>query len=142
MILGLGVWNVFLADSRDDLRATVAQQERIVNEILTPGDAKIAALSDPETGEVVATVVARPDRVDVVTHNLTANDTDTETYVLWGLEGNDATSLGPFDVTRSQIELQTVGSGETGLDDYSRYGISLEPGRQAPPAPTDIVAIG
>jgi anti-sigma-K factor RskA len=142
VILGLGIWNVFLADARDDLRATVAAQDEIVNALLTPGEATVAALSDPEDGEAVATVVARQDRLDVVTYGLTVNDTDSETYVVWGLGGNAPEALGTFDVTRSQIALQTVGSGETGLDDYSGYGISLEPGRQAPPAPTEIVAMG
>jgi hypothetical protein len=133
---------VFLADSRDDLQATVAHQERIVNALLTPGDATVAALSAPADGEAVATVVARPDRVDVVTYGLAVNDTEAETYVVWGIGAGDPEPLGTFDVTRSQIALQTVGSGETGLDDYSSYGISLEPGRQAPPAPTEIVAMG
>jgi anti-sigma-K factor RskA len=141
VILGLGIWNVFLADSRDDLRATVAQQERIVNALLTPGAAKVAALSNTD-GEAVATVVARSDRVDVVSYGLSPNDTDTETYVVWGLEGDNATALGVFDVTGSQIELETVGSGETGLDEYAQYGVSIEPGRVAPPAPTDVVATG
>ncbi len=40
------------------------------------------------------------------------------------------------------MTLQTVGSDATGLDDYAGYGISLEPGREAPPEPTEIVAIG
>jgi anti-sigma-K factor RskA len=141
VILGLGIWNVFLADSRDDLNATVAQQEDIVNALLTPGVATVSALSTPD-GEAVATVVARSDRVDVVVHGLSANDTDSQTYVLWGLDGDTATALGPFDVTGSQVELETVGSGGTGLDDYSGYGISIEPGREPPPAPTDIVATG
>jgi anti-sigma-K factor RskA len=141
VILGLGIWNVFLADSRDDLSATVAQQEKIVNELLTPGVANVSALSTRD-GEAVATVVARSDRVDVVAYGLSANDTDSQTYVLWGLEGGTATALGPFDVTGSQIELETVGSGETGLDQYAQYGISIEPGHVAPPAPTDIVATG
>ena len=141
VILGLGIWNVFLADSRDDLRTAVAEQERIVNQLLTPGTAKVAALSTRD-GEAVATVVARSDRVDVIAHGLSPNDTDSETYVVWGLDGNDATALGTFDVTGSQIELETVGSGETGLDDYGQYGISLEPGHVAPPAPTDVVATG
>ena len=44
-IVGLGVWNVFLSDSRSDLEATVAQQERIVDSLLTPGEATVAALS-------------------------------------------------------------------------------------------------
>jgi anti-sigma-K factor RskA len=141
VILALGVWNVFLADSRDDLRGTVAEQERIVNELLTPGAAKVAALSTSD-GDAVATVVARSDRVDVVAYGLSANDTDSETYVVWGLDGDDATAIGTFDVSGSQIELETVGSGETGLDQYPQYGISIEPGQVAPPAPTDIVATG
>ena len=140
-IVGLGLWNVFLADSRDDLQATLAEQQRIVDTLLTPGDAKVAALS-AEDGLPVATVVARSDRVDVVTYGLEVNDASEETYVLWGLEGTDAEAIDTFDVTRSQMTLQTVGSGETGLDDFSGYGISLEPGRQAPSAPTEIVALG
>jgi hypothetical protein len=141
-ILGLGVWNVFLADARSDLAATVAQQERIVDQLLIPGDARIAALSDPGDGHAVATVVARSDRVDVVTYGLAVNDTSAETYVVWGLSDDAPRAIGTLDVTRSQMTLQTVGSGETGLDAYSGYGISIEPGRKAPPAPTEIVAMG
>ena len=90
----------------------------------------------------MATVVARQDRIDVVTYGLSENDTETETYVVWGMGGDAPEALGTFDVTGSQIGLQTVGSGETGLDDYSGYGISIEPGRHAPPEPTEIVASG
>jgi hypothetical protein len=140
-IVGLGLWNVFLNDSRSALEETVAQQERIVERLLAPGDARVAALSGDD-GEVVATVVARSDRVDVVTFGLAANDTDTETYVIWGIEGGSAEAIDTFDVTRSQMALQTVGSGSTGLDEFDSYGISLEPGDQAPSAPTEIVAQG
>lgn len=140
-VVALGVWNVFLADARDDLQATVAQQQDIVDALLTPGEAKVSALS-ADDGTAVATVVARPDRIDVVSYGLSVNDADTETYVVWGLDSGAPRALGVFDVTRSQMTLQTVGSRETGLDGYSRYGISLEPGGQAPPAPTEIVAIG
>ena len=140
-VVGLGIWNVFLADARDDLAATVAQQDRIVDQLLTPGDATVAALS-ADDGRVVATVVARPDRVDVVTHGLAVNDRTAETYVVWGIDGTEPEAIGTFDVLRSQMTLQTVGSGRTGLDEYSGYGISIEPGRQAPPAPTEIVAMG
>lgn len=140
-ILGLGVWNVFLADSRAELEATVAQQDRIVERLLTPGEATVAALS-ADDGRAVATVVARSDRVDVVSYGLEANDPDTETYVVWGIDGDGPDAIGTFDVTRSQMTLQTVGSGSTGLDEYDQYGISLEPGDQAPSAPTEIVAMG
>jgi hypothetical protein len=140
-ILGLGVWNVFLADSRNDLEATVAQQERIVDALLTPGDAKVAALSGDD-GRALATVVARPDRVDVISYGLAVNDSDAQTYVVWGIADTGPEAIGTFDVERSQMTLQTVGSGSTGLDQFPSYGISLEPGREAPPEPTDVVAMG
>jgi hypothetical protein len=140
-ILGLGVWNVFLADSRNDLEATVAQQERIVDALLTPGDAKVAALSG-DHGRALATVVARPDRVDVISYGLAVNDSDAQTYVVWGIADTGPEAIGTFDVERSQMTLQTVGSGSTGLDQFPSYGISLEPGREAPPEPTDVVAMG
>jgi hypothetical protein len=61
--------------------------------------------------------------------------------VVWGMDG-DPVALGTFDVKRSQMDLQTVGSGLTGLDQIRLFGISLEPGQDAPPAPTDVVATG
>ena len=40
------------------------------------------------------------------------------------------------------MDMQTVGSGLTGLDQFDAYGISLEPGREAPSLPTEVVATG
>ncbi|OMQ14108.1 hypothetical protein A7K94_0219005 [Modestobacter sp. VKM Ac-2676] len=51
-------------------------------------------------------------------------------------------AIGEFDVVSPQMELRTVGSAATGLDEYGTYAISLEPGRQAPSEPTEIVANG
>ena len=70
------------------------------------------------------------------------NDTEDQTYVIWGIDDTGAKAIAPFDVTGSQMTLQTVGSGSTGLDEYDQYAISLEPGREAPSEPTDIVASG
>ena len=87
-------------------------------------------------------MVARDDRVDVISYGLALNDTENQTYVVWGIDDDGPIAIDTFDVTRSQMTLQTVGSGSTGLDEYPSYGISLEPGRKAPSEPTDIVAIG
>jgi len=54
----------------------------------------------------------------------------------------DPVSLGTFDVSRSQIDVRSVGSGSTDLDGFPQYGISLEPGQEAPPSPTAVVATG
>jgi hypothetical protein len=139
-ILGLGLWNVVLDSDRQHLQSTVAEQNAVVNGLLTPGRATIAPLT--EHGKAVATVVARGDEVDVITHGLSVNDAKSTTYVLWGMGGDTARPLGTFDVTSAQMAMKTVGSGLTGSDQYATYGISLEPGRKAPSLPTEVVATG
>jgi hypothetical protein len=138
-ILGLGLWNVVLASDREKLQATVSQQDAVMNGLLAPGRATIAPMEDH--GKAVATVVARGDEVDVIIHGLSVNDTKSNTYVLWGMDGTPQ-PLGTFDVTSSQLAMKTVGSGATGFDQYGTYGISLEPGRKAPSLPTGVVATG
>jgi anti-sigma-K factor RskA len=139
-ILGLGLWNVVLASDRQELQSTVAEQNAVMNGLLAPGRATIAPLK--EDGKAVATVVARGDEVDVITHGLSVNDAKSTTYVLWGMGGDTAQPLGTFDVTSSQMAMKTVGSGLTGFDQYGTYGVSLEPGRKAPSLPTGVVATG
>ena len=54
----------------------------------------------------------------------------------------DPVALGTFDVSRSQIDVRSVGSRSTDLDGFPEYGISLEPGQEAPSSPTEVVATG
>jgi anti-sigma-K factor RskA len=139
-VLGLGVWNVGLRSDREELSSTVAEQQEVVDALLTPGRATVAPLG--EDGRPVATVVARDDQLQVVTHGLAANDVADSTYVVWGLGQGAPRPLGTFDVDGSQIALRTVGSGQTGLDEFAMYGVSIEPGREAPSEPTEVVATG
>jgi hypothetical protein len=139
-IVGLGVWTVVLNDDRQALQTTVAEQSALMDQLLSDGQTTVAPLS--HRGEMVAMVVARDDTVGVVPAALPPNDAETSTYVLWGMGDGLPESLGTFNVERSQLKLQTVGSEPTGLDGFTGYGISLEPGHQAPPTPTEIVAQG
>ena len=139
-ILALGTWNVVLSSARDEAQATAAEQAELVDALLTPGQATIAPLT--ADGATVATVVARDDQVQVVTHGLSPNDAQEQVYVVWGTGAGAPTSLGTFDVHSPQPTLQTVGSGAAGRETYTGYAVSLEPGRQAPPEPSDIVAMG
>jgi anti-sigma-K factor RskA len=141
LIVALGVWNVVLGESRTQAQATAEAQTQIVDELLTAGRATIAPVADP-SGHSVATVVARADRVDVITHGLRVNDAARTTYVVWGMQSGGPVPLGTFDVVHTQMDLRTVGSTRTGLDDFAAYAVSLEPGRRAPPKPTDVVASG
>ena len=142
-IVGLGIWNISLNTSREEMQATVAEQAEIMEALLRPGQATVAPLATDD-GDPVATVVAREGEVHVVTDGLSLNDRDASTYVVWGLpEGDDEpVPLGTFDVLRAEMDLRTVGSDRTGLDDYSTYAVSLERGREAPEQPTQIVAKG
>jgi len=71
------------------------------------------------------------------------NDSSSDTYVVWGIPGNgDPVPLGTFDVTSQQVELSPVSSTSTGLDEYSTYAVSIEPGREAPATPSRVVADG
>jgi anti-sigma-K factor RskA len=140
-ILGLGTWNVTLNEARTSAETAAAQQSDVVNKLLQPGQAAIARLSD-NGGHEVATVVARQGSVQVVTDGLAVNDTSRFVYVVWGMRDNTVAALGTFDVLRSQMDLRTVGSDQTGLDGYPAYAISLERGRQAPRIPSDVVAQG
>lgn len=141
VILGLGAWNVVLNASREQAQATAAEQSHIVDSLLTPGKATIAPVSD-HGGHAVATVVARHGQIQVVTWGLSENDPGATTYVVWGMQQGSPVALGTFDVVQTGMDMRTVGSDHTGLNDYSGYAISIEHGRKAPPKPTDIVANG
>ncbi len=142
-IVGLGLWNVFLTSSQERMQETITAQEEVMAALLTPGRATVAPLQQVgDQGRTVATVVARGDELQVVTDGLSVNDADETSYVVWGLGEGAPVPLGTFDVSRSQMDVRTVGSPATDLDGFSLYGISLEPGQEAPSEPTDVVATG
>jgi hypothetical protein len=139
-IVGLGLWNIFLTSSQEKLQETVATQEEVMAALLSPGRATVARLEDD--GRPVATVVARSAELKVITDGLPVNEVDATNYVVWGMGEGDPIALGAFDVTRSQMDVKTVGSPSTGLDGFPQYGISLEPGQETPSVPTAVVATG
>jgi hypothetical protein len=141
-ILALGTWNVMLSEARTSAETAAREQSAVVNQVLRSGQATIARLSD-EGGHEVATVVARPGSVQVVTDGLAVNDRSRFVYVVWGMRDSGAVPIGTFDVLRPQMDLRTVGSSdESGLDGYPAYAISLERGRSTPAVPSDVVARG
>lgn len=139
-VLILGAWNVVLTGERNAVRATAAEQAQLLDALLSPGRATIAPLT--VDGRTVATVVARNGQLEVVASGLPVNNAKNSTYVVWGVGKGSPVPLGTFDVVSPRMDLRTVGSTATGLDGYSSYAISREPGRQAPAKPSDIIANG
>ena len=140
-IVGLGIWNVTLSSDRERAVQVAAEQSAVVEELLRPGARVVAQLSDDD-GRALATVVTRDGDLQVVSQGLAVNDETAETYVLWGLGDDAPVPLGTFDVNRSRLDVQPVVSPPTGPGSFSQYAVSLEPGRQPPPAPSEVVATG
>jgi hypothetical protein len=139
-VVGLGAWTVVLTGDRNEARQAAAAEAAMIEELLRPGPATVVPVAD-DGGRTVATLLARDDGVQLVSHALEANDRDAETYVLWGLEEGTPKALGAFDVTGSGLELKNL--EVEGADDFRSYGLTVEPGRRAPEAPTtDVVARG
>jgi anti-sigma-K factor RskA len=140
-VVGLGIWNVSLSSARDRAVENAARQQAVVEELLQPG-ARVVAQMDDASGPV-ATVVVRDGDVEVVSQALPVNDTE-ETYVLWGLRDGSKTpeAVGTFDVVRSRLDVNAVVSASTGSDTYDAYAVSLEPGRQPPATPSEVLASG
>jgi len=140
-VLSLGAWNVVVTNDRDAAQTTAAEESQMLDQLLAPGRVALAPVT--ADGKRVATVVARDDQVQVVASGLPANDSHDHTYVVWGMRNGLPEPLGTFDVVTPQMDLRTVGSElTTGLDDYPMYAISLEPGRQMPSFPTDVIGQG
>jgi hypothetical protein len=139
-VLALGAWNVVVTGDRDAARSTAEEQGRVLDSLLQPGRAAIAPLT--ENGSRIATVVARDGQVQVLADGLPVNDASNQVYVVWGMRNGTPVAIGTFDVVTPQMDVRTVGSAATGLDDYSAYALSIEPGRQAPTTPSEIVATG
>ncbi|MGR6963717.1 anti-sigma factor domain-containing protein [Geodermatophilus sp. URMC 61] len=139
-ILALATWNLVLSSAHEQAQATAAEQAEVVDALLTPGRATVAPLM--ADGATVATVVAREGEVQVVAQGPAPNDVQDQTYVVWGTGAGAPAPLGTFDVTSPHPALRTLGSGTSGLDAYTGYAVTLEPGRSAPPEPGDIVASG
>lgn len=138
-VVSLGGWTAVLLGDRNEARQTAATDAAMVEAMLRPGPATVVPVAD-DAGRTVATLLARDDGVQLVSHGLEANDREAETYVLWGLDQGTPKPLGTFDVTGSGLQLSTMAVGDA--DTFPSYGISIEPGRRAPDAPTDVVARG
>ena len=140
-VVGLGVWNVTLSSDRDRAVEVAAEQSAVVEELLRPGARVMAQLSD-DAGRPLATVVTRDGDLQVVSQGLAVNDDTAQTYVLWGVADGAPVPLGTFDVDRSGLDVDAVVSPPTGAGSFAQYAVSLEPGRQPPPAPSGVLAIG
>ena len=129
-----------LRAERDATLAQAQQMEGVLAAIARPGTEH--AFLAPEPGApAVAAVIVQDDRREIVPMGLEPNQADEQTYVLWGLNGDeDPTAVGTFDVRSGASGPLSVASPGSGT--YETYAVSLERGREAPPAPSAVTAAG
>lgn len=142
LVVGLGVWNFELRGDRAAAEAVAGRQAEVIDHLDDRGIYHVAPL-ETANGEPVGMIVVHDNAAKVMADGLPVNDLREETFVLWGMRPSlSPVALGTFDVVHSELDVRTVSSMSTGLDQYDGYAISLEPGRQAPSTPTDMVATG
>ncbi|WP_226366133.1 anti-sigma factor [Pseudonocardia sp. ICBG162] len=129
-----------LQAERDASLAQAQELRDVLSAIAQPGTPH-AFLSAEPGAPMVAAVVVKDGQRQVMPMGLDPNETADQTYVLWGLNGDGTPrAVGTFDVRAGQSGPVSVESPDSGT--YGTYAVSLERGREAPPAPTKVVAAG
>ncbi len=137
--------STFSVLDRNHAHSVADSRSAAISALLAGGNGQLVELTDKQD-EVMATVVARPDAVDVVSTKMPKNSSATS-YVLWGISGNGSATppvaLGVFDVTHTGLLSAQVGADSRG--DYTAFkgfAISQEPGNVPPKTPSDVLATG
>jgi len=136
---GLAVRTMQLEQQRDAETAQAQSIADMLTQLDRPG-AEHALLAAPD-GQTMAAVLVADGQRKLITVGMPPNQTDRDTYVLWGLRSGVPAAIGTFDVAPADPGTHSLGPA-TPTEDFSAYAISLEPGRTAPPLPSQVVASG
>lgn len=92
------------------------------------------------SGDEVAVVLSNPTSGAVMPMNLKPNDTG-HVYVVWGASTKAPVPLAVFDVRAGSTDPQLL-AWSADAHKHTTFAVSLEPGRQAPPKPSEVLAGG
>lgn len=143
VLAGGGAVIGYAQQMRTERDASLAQTQNIFDMVARmdrPG-ASHAFLAAAPNAQPVAAVMVDDGPPTVISVGLSPNSVDEQTYVLWGLNGTGSPqAVGTFDVRPTPGSPISVRSASGGS--FSTYAISLEKGRQAPAAPSAVLASG
>lgn len=134
----LGIRVVQLNGQLNQAQRQVTAISEAIQSAADPAAVRVPLIAK-DSGAVVGMVLASRNRIAVVDTRLPSNRVDDQTYVLWGLISGAPIALTAFDVASQVPPLHAVPVA-TGTTKFTGYAVSLEPGRRAPAAPTDVVA--
>ena len=140
LVIGLGVWNVTLQSDREHQERWGERITSAVRELGKPGtDTVPLTVGD----DVVAVALVRGEELSLVVDGLKANDTSSTTYVLWGQSRfGDVRPVAAFDVTEEGLDVREGLHLQAGVADVTRFMVTHEQGRSAPPIPSPVLASG
>jgi len=140
LVIGLGAWNVTLQSDRDAQDAWGDRVTAAVRELGKPGTDTVPLTVGTE---VVALALVRGEELSLVVDGLKANDTSSTTYVLWGQSRlGDVRPVAAFDVTEEGLDVQMGLHLQARVADVTRFMVTHEKGRTAPPIPSPVLAWG
>lgn len=105
---------------------------------------RVAALTAPDGGATVATIVTRTGKADVVTDGLRPNTGRGTSYYVWGVPAGDGgvpQVVGTFDVTADGLHSYPIRLTRS-LDAFPVLAVSEEKAASNPAAPSGIIARG
>ncbi|MCW2505571.1 MAG: putative transrane anti-sigma factor [Actinomycetia bacterium] len=153
VLVALVAGNVVLFREQRDARERFSAQQAQARELartqqtvigmLARTDVRKAMLATPGGKDKAMVMVEPSGALHVVSNGLGRNDPGRNTYVLWRIgAGGGAQPTAAFDVTRDGMTLMDAGRLPSGATAVTGFAVSLEPGRQLPPTPSEVVAQG
>lgn len=135
LVVGLGVWNVSLQSDRQQQDVWGDRLTSAVRELGEDGTDTVPLKDDD--GKVVAVALVHGDRMSLLVDGLEANDSAATTYVLWGQSRfGDVRPVTAFDVDEVGIDVRKDLTIQAGVSEVTRFMVTRERGRSAPPIPS------
>lgn len=133
LVVGLGAWNLALRSDRDQQDAW---NDRVTAAMRELGQEDTDSVPLKSGDDVVAVALVHGDEMSLLVDGLKANDRSSTTYVLWGQSRfGDVRPVGAFDVTEEGMDVREGMRLQAGVADVTRFMVTHEQGRTAPPIP-------
>ncbi|MBB5960457.1 anti-sigma factor RsiW [Saccharothrix tamanrassetensis] len=144
VLAGVGVAGVRFSRLSDQVAAQQQRNDELSKALVLAAspDTNRAVLRSP-SGDELAIVLSAEKGAAVMEMDLKPNQSD-HTYVVWGTSTPKAVPLATFNVSSEDDGVRLLSRWSADAHKHTGFAISLEPGQEAPPSPTEanILAAG
>lgn len=141
VLAGAGYLGVRVNQLSDQVTASEARTDDLNKALSLAADpATNRAVLRTGSGDEVAVVLSNPTSAAVMPTSLKPNDSG-HVYVVWGASTPAPVPLAVFDVRAGSTDPQLL-AWSSDAHKHTTFAVSLEPGRQAPPKPSEVLAGG